>query len=198
MRIESIWIILAVGVMALMVGCAGLLMHDGLNAQGALAASRLTARWSFVWFMLAWSASSMAALWPGGWRRTLLQRRRAIGLSFAMAHLIHAGFFLIAMLMFGEKIPAATLVGGGIGYLFVALMAATSNTASVRLLGPKIWQALHATGGWVIFVIFAFSYLGRIPEIPWLGVSATSLIMLALGMRIAVGVRASRAKAMVH
>ncbi len=47
--------------------------------------------------------------------------------GFAAAHLVHAGFFLTAMLAFGMPVDGTRLVGGGVAYLIVLGMAFTSN-----------------------------------------------------------------------
>jgi len=170
--------------LALAIAMAAYLAHGGWTYEGAAAAARLTARDSFLWFVIAWSASALARLWPGGWRTALLRRRRAIGLGFAASHTVHLGALLIAILVFDHGTKLATVIGGGIGYLFVFAMAITSNDASVRRLGPRRWRLLHATGGYVIAGIFAFSYLGRVPTNPALGVPALTLIGIAATLRI--------------
>jgi len=170
--------------LALAIAMAAYLAHGGWTYEGAAAAARLTARDSFLWFVIAWSASALARLWPGGWRTALLRRRRAIGLGFAASHTVHLGALLIAILVFDHGTKLATVVGGGIAYLFVFAMAITSNDASVRRLGPRRWRLLHATGGYVIAGIFAFSYLGRVPTNPALGVPALTLIGIAATLRI--------------
>ena len=170
--------------LALAIGTAAFLAHGGWTYEGAAAAARLTARDSFLWFVVAWSASAMARLRPGGWRTALLRRRRSIGLGFAASHTVHLGALLIAILVFGHGTRLVTLVGGGIGYLFVFAMAITSNDASVRRLGPRRWRLLHATGGYVIAGIFAFSYLGRFPTNPALAVPTLALIGLAALLRV--------------
>lgn len=195
MRIASTALVIIAGLMALLIGVAGFAADGGWGIDGANAAARLTARWSFVWFLTAWTASSLAALRPGGWRRDLLRRRRAIGLSFAAAHFVHAGFFLLAILVFRVEPPLPTLIGGGTGYLFVALMAATSNDAALRRLGPRLWRMLHATGGWIVLFIFALTYAGRIAEHPGLGIPATALIAAALALRIAAWLKTRQAMA---
>lgn len=170
--------------LALAIATAAYLTHGGWTYEGAAAAARLTARNSFLWFLTAWSASALARLWPGGWRTALLRRRRSVGLGFAASHTVHLAALLIALFVFDHGTKLVTVVGGGIGYLFVFAMAVTSNDASVRRLGPRRWRLLHATGGYVIAAIFAFSYLGRIKVDPWLGVPMVALITLAAMLRI--------------
>lgn len=171
--------------LALAIAAGAGVAHGGWTFDGAAAAARLTARISFLWFLAAWSASALARLWPGGWRGALLRRRRSVGLAFAASHTVHLTALLMAIFVFDHGTRLVSIVGGGIGYLFVFAMAATSNDAAVRRLGPRRWRLLHATGGYVIAGIFAFSYLGRVPTNPALGVSMVALIVLAALLRIA-------------
>jgi len=175
--------------LALAVAAGGYLAHGGWTYEGAAAGARLTARTSFLWFVTAWSASALARLWPGGWRKALLRRRRSVGLAFAATHTVHLAALLTAIFAFGHGSKLVTVVGGGIGYLFVLAMAITSNDASVRRLGPHHWRLLHATGGYVIAGIFAFSYLGRVPTQPLLAIPALSLLGLAALLRILASLR---------
>lgn len=168
----------------------------GWNAEGAGAAARYTARLSFPIFVLAWSASALARLWPGGWRSVLLRRRRAIGLSFAAAHGVHLAALLIVVFLFGPDPKPTTIYGGGAGYVFVALMALTSNDWSVRTLGVRNWKALHTIGGVVIAAIFFVSYLGRLEEKVWLAIPALSLLGGAVLLKFAAWMKsAARARA---
>lgn len=176
--------LLLVALMALCLGGLGY-AWGGWTLDGALAAARWTARWSFVWFLLAWTASSVATLWPGGWRRELLRRRRALGLSFATAHLVHAGFFLTAIFEFGVTRPLGLFIGGGTAYAFILAMALTSNDASVRRLGARCWKRLHTLGGWVVMAVFVKSYFLRAVEVPAVGIPGSLLILAAFALRFA-------------
>ena len=184
MRTPVIVALAAAATLAL--GLTAMALGGGWSADGAGAGTRITARWSFAWFITAWSASSIAALWPGGWRTTLLRRRRAVGLGFAAGHFVHAGFFLTAIFVFAAERSLVTFIGGGLGYAFIAAMAATSNNASVRALGPKRWKLLHQVGGWYVLLIFFNSYLGRLlDDKPLVGAYGVGLIALAVGLRVA-------------
>lgn len=162
----------------------GFSLH-GWTEEGAGAAARLTARFSFPIFVLAWSASALARLWPGGWRTILLRRRRAIGLSFAAAHFVHLGALLTALFVFSVEAKPTTLVGGSFGYVLITLMALTSNDASVRFLGPQRWKLLHAAGGYVVAAIFAVSYAGRLATDLPLAIATLSLLGLGVALRLA-------------
>src|SRR5580658_7395026 len=58
-------------------------------------ALRITARWSFLLFWLAYTGSAMATLW--GPRFSGLSRSgRELGLAFASAQLVHVGLILLS------------------------------------------------------------------------------------------------------
>lgn len=154
----------------------GYVMEGGWSAEGAGAAARFTARFSFLWFLAAWSASSLATLWPGGWRSVMLRRRRAIGLGFAAAHGVHFIMLLIAVNVFGSPTSTKTIYGGGGAYVLVALMALTSNDWSVRTLGPRNWKLLHTIGALAVATVFFVSYSGRLETKPWLAIPALTLL----------------------
>jgi DMSO/TMAO reductase YedYZ heme-binding membrane subunit len=171
---------------ALLIGLTATMLAGGFTEDGVLQGVRLTARWSFAWFITAWSASSLANLWPGGWRAMLLRRRRAIGLGFAFSHFVHAAFFLTAIFAFGHEAAPVILIGGGLGYVVVIAMAATSNNAAMKALGPKAWKALHSFGGVYLLLIFLNSYLGRLANgKPIVGAYGVALIGAAVTLRVA-------------
>lgn len=173
---------LVVGLTAMLGGMAsGFLPVDGW----ALAA-RWTARVGFPLFLLVYSASALARLWPGGWRRTLLRDRRFWGLGFAACHTVHL-FALAVFLKLGEETrPVGTLIGGGLAYALLYAMAATSTDAAMRRLGRN-WKRLHSTGIHYLWLIFTLSYAGRIiePDSRLTGLIGLSLALGALGLRIA-------------
>ena len=185
MKLSTPTIVLLATVAALVVGAAGVATNGGWTHEGALMATRLTARFSFPVFLLAWSASALAALFPGGWRTALLRRRRAVGLAFAAAHFVHLGFILIVVLVFHHAPPAITVYGGGFVYLLIAAMALTSNDAAVNIMGRKAWKALHVTGSVAILLVFANSYAGRLMTKPMLAIPALALIALAVTLKLA-------------
>lgn len=176
---------------AALIAVYGYAEFGGWGADGAGAAARYTARFSFPIFVLAWSASALAKLWPGSWRNVLLRRRRAIGLSFAGAHGVHLVALLVVVLVFDRQASATTLYGGGFGYVLVTLMALTSNDWSVRTLGLRSWKRLHTFGGIVIAAIFFVSYLGRLEDKAWLAIPALSLLGLAVVLKFAAWMKSA-------
>jgi methionine sulfoxide reductase heme-binding subunit len=152
---------------------AGLLLRAatvlvlGPDAQGVRQLIRVTARSSFVLFLLAFTASAAARRWPGTFTRWQLANRRQIGLGFAVSHTIHAtaiaGFAWIDPVGFHAATSPGNFVTGGLAYLFIVLMAATSFDGAVRWLGAKRWRLLHLAGLYFLWISFLTTFGKRIP-----------------------------------
>lgn len=192
MKLSTSTIVLWAAVAAAAVGVLGLVIGGGWTHEGALMATRLTARFAFPIFLAAWSASALAALFPGGWRTALLRRRRAVGLSFAAAHFVHLAFILNLVLVFHHAPPNVTVYGGGLVYVLIAAMALTSNDAAIKAMGRKAWKALHTTGGLAILLVFANSYVARLKTMPGLAAPALALIAVAVGLKLAAWLTRAR------
>ena len=148
-------------------------------------AARYTARVAFPLFLLTYLASSLATLWPGTWTQALLRTRRQWGLSFALVHIIHLGALITFYRISGWEVSSLTLAGGGLAYVMLLLMAATSNSSSVRALG-QLWKRLHSFGIHWLWFIFTFTYFGRLldPESFERGIVQFILCLAALGVRL--------------
>jgi DMSO/TMAO reductase YedYZ heme-binding membrane subunit len=189
MRIPTWTIVSGAALIAAALGVGFMQAFGGWTREGVLAGTAITARWAFPFFIAAWSASSLARLWPGGWRTALLRRRRALGLAFAANHFVHLGFIVAAVGAFGETRPLFVYLLGGGAYLMIAAMALTSNDAAQRWMGFGRWRLLHTIGGWWVFVIFTNSYVSRLMEKPAIAGPAVALIALALTLRIAAALK---------
>ena len=185
-----------VGAYAVFVGglAAAVLAVPEPGDQELRAVIRLTAFTSVVPFLLAFIASALVRLRPSAATRWLVANRRYLGLSFATSHVGH-GIAIAALARstpaFLPNVQTATLVGGGLGYAFVALMAATSNDAAQRALG-RGWAPLHTTGLYYLWFIFIFTYMGPATRSAF---HAAMVLLLGLGLalRLAGRRRASRA-----
>lgn len=160
-----LWLLLAAGMTAMV----AIILATDSGVEGIRLAVRATARTSFAMFLIAFTASSLVRLWPGETTRWLVRNRRWFGLGFAWSHLLH----LLAILwLFGNyagQVPAppmVTIVGGGIAYVFIAAMAATSFDGAVRWMGAKNWQRLHKVGVWYVWIVFMTSYGKRALVMP--------------------------------
>jgi sulfoxide reductase heme-binding subunit YedZ len=77
-----------------------------------------------------------------------------------------------------------TWIGGGLAYVFIAAMTATSFDRTAQMIGPRAWKILHTVGSYYIWLIFANSYIGRALAMPEY-IPAAAILVLALGLRIA-------------
>ena len=131
---------------------------------GLLWSIRWTARLAFPLFWCAWVASSLDTVFGAAWTRALLGRRRELGISFAVVHLIHLAVIGIrAVHSQGESLAGRTWIelGGVVAYVFVVGMMATSFPAFSKLLSPSGWKRFHSLGGYWIAAVFLVSYGGR-------------------------------------
>ncbi|MDF9619472.1 ferric reductase-like transmembrane domain-containing protein [Pseudomonas entomophila] len=156
----------ALAALTLLMTATVLIAHP-LGAEGLRSAIRATARSSFALFLLTFLASSLAVLLPGAASRRLLRERRYLGLAFAFSHTVHG----VLIYLYAQGYPELFWAGrtalanlpGSLGYLFILLLALTSFKAPMRLLGPRLWKSLHATGTWFLAGVFCLSFYKRIP-----------------------------------
>ena len=176
---------LAVGAVSGLAAVGAAVLADGSNADIALHAARWTARTALPMFLIAYLASSMLFICPGELTRAIMRRRRQWGLGFALAHTIHLVALGINVLVFGPSREPETLIGGGLAYALIFLMALTSNDRSMKLLGRN-WKRLHLFGIHYIWLIFTISYAGRLanPDKFITGAIFTPLMLTALGLRL--------------
>jgi len=145
-----------------------LLMGEvGAGADGWGAITRATACVSFTFFMLAFSASSLARLQPTAFYRWLLQNRRYLGLNFALAHGVHFISVVVYFLIKGETPGAFITILGGAAYAFALAMAVTSTDRAVSRLGATRWKMLHTVGGYYIWTVFLYIYAGAAYAKEW-------------------------------
>lgn len=151
-------------------GALGLAALGGFDVDGVRMSVRFTARTSLLLFLSAFTAAALHRLWPSpltAWQR---RNRRYLGLSFAASHGLHGLALIVFALMAPAEFRAATslasFVFGGIGYAFIAAMAATSFDRSAAAIGPLAWRGLHTIGAWYIFAQFLVSFGMRVPGMP--------------------------------
>jgi DMSO/TMAO reductase YedYZ heme-binding membrane subunit len=166
-------------------GLAGCLLQTaGSGIAATELALRMTARVSFVWFMLAFIAAPLQQLRPSRVSAWLLSRRRALGVIFGLSMAIHVGFILRLYDLHAPARPPmvtdADFFIGIPGLVLVALLTITSLEALKRRLGPTAWQRLHTTGIWVVWAIFFLCLVDSV------GRKETAHPVLAYHMFIAV------------
>lgn len=165
---------------------------------GARMVIRLTARTSLMLFVLAFTASSLAALLPSpatGWLRA---NRRYFGVAFAISHLIHAiGILLLSHLapaLFDRLTTPASFIAGGFGYAIILSMLLTSSDRAVGLLGLRAWQILHKAGAWFLALFFVINFGRRAVVMPHIYWPYMVLIFAAIVIRLLAARHGARAQ----
>lgn len=177
---------LAAGLIALT--SLAIALADGASEDSIRAAIRMTARSSFVLFVLAFSASSLHRFLANDFTRWQLRNRRYLGVSFAASHGVHALAIIALALLHPasyQEHTRTTSVGPGlIAYAFIVAMAFTSCDKGVALIGPRAWKVLHTTGSLYIWAAFAKAFFIRAPAAPLYWVPF-GILIAALALRVA-------------
>ena len=181
------WPIVGWAAVAVAAMIAAILAIAGTDENGVRIVIRATARTSVVLFTAAFVASSLRRRWPGPATAWLLANRRYLGVSFAVSHFAHLGAILAlagwsVSKMVADAWPTAAILGG-IAYLLVLAMVATSFDRTAAWLGPRAWQRLHTVGAYWIWTIFFVSFAPRAFTTP-LYVPFALLLAAALGLRL--------------
>ena len=164
------WPLFAVLTLALTVLSIWIASMRQFEVEGVRMVIRFTARTSLLFFCLAFGAAALARLWPNAWTRWQRRNRRYLGVTFAASHGIHAiavaSFALMAPTDYIAVTSAATYIFGGIGYVFIIAMTATSFDLTAAAIGPRAWRILHVTGGYYLWFQFMVSFGKRVPGMP--------------------------------
>ena len=155
------------------------------HLEGAQLAARWTSRVGLPIFLTAYLASTLLALSKSDLTKNLMRRRRQWGLAFAFTHSVHLVMLTYYLTIAGMPPDVITVLGGGLAYVMIYLMALTSNNASMRLLG-KNWKRLHVFGIHYIWFIYTFTYAGRLSDAELLpvGMIGTGVLIAALMLRL--------------
>ncbi len=189
------WRLFAVLTLTLIALCVWIAGMRQFEADGVRMVIRFTARTSLLFFCLAFSAAALARLYPNTWTRWQRRNRRALGVTFAASHGLHA----IAIGLFAAMDPTgfaaatspASYIFGGIGYAFIIAMTATSFDRTAAAVGPRAWRMLHLAGGYYLLLQFTVSFGKRIPEMPLYGVFLVPLLAV-LALRLIAMTREER------
>ena len=120
------------------------------------------------------------------WAQWLRANRRYLGVSFALSHTLH----LVLLILLGrvsqefvDNTSAATIYGGGLAYVFLFAMTATSFDRSAAWLGARRWHLLHKVGAYYIWFIFFQSYAPRALVSPFY-IPFAAVLIADIGVRI--------------
>ena len=191
------WSIVGAVAIALILGVTVEAMTAATPSEGVRGILRMTARISFALFALGFTASATWHFWPNALTRWQLRSRRHLGVAFALSQ----GAYLLALFSLTRIAPAelateanaATWIIGGLAYVFIVLMAMTSFESTEKLVSPRAWSALHTTGSYYIWLIFASYYLSRAAIISAY-IPAAVLVVFILGLRLAARFSKSRGR----
>jgi methionine sulfoxide reductase heme-binding subunit len=67
---------------------------------------------------------------------------------------------------FAAATSLACYIFGGIGYIVIIAMTATSLDRTAAAIGPRAWRRLHLAGGYYLLFQFMVSFGKRIPDMP--------------------------------
>jgi DMSO/TMAO reductase YedYZ heme-binding membrane subunit len=156
------------------------------DALGWQLAARYTARTSFALFLIVYLIAPVATIMPE-FASGLKGLRRGLGLAFAGAHFVHLGALVTYFQVSGDTPKLSTLIGGGLAFVLIGLMAITANDAAIRKLGAANWRRLHLFALHYVWLIFVITYAGRVarsPDMPEY-VALLALALAALVVRLA-------------
>jgi hypothetical protein len=150
-------------------------------------ALRVTARWSFLLFWLAYTGSAMATLW-GPPFSGLARHGREFGLAFASAQLVHFGLIL-------QSGSGAGMVFFWIGIVFTYLLALFSLPRLRDAMGPRLWRISVVIALNYIALVFAADFIegplnkGGIANYPLSYLPFALMLVAGVGLRAAAFVR---------
>jgi hypothetical protein len=179
----------------------GVLAAAGSEYSGTWLNLKLTARWSFLIFLLVYIARPAHQFWRTALTQQLLARRRLLGIAFALAHFTHLSLILylfslaapgeMPLMSTGKPMALAIPIGGTLAYVLIAAMLVTSFNGPkewMRRLHPKAWKWLHRAGIHYFMFIFTLDWIeGLAIKNPWWFYApflAASLAVIALRIHV--------------
>ena len=144
------WLLNIAAASNLSVAVATIALH-GWNAAGAHAAARNTARFSSLWFLVAFAAPGLSRLVRGVPTAVRLVQ------AFVAAHLVH--FAVVAALIFSFErahLVQKPLASAAILVFGFSLVVGAGLTATPR--GSRIYGVLHTFTLYVFFLIFFLAF----------------------------------------
>jgi len=151
------WMSTAFGVAIALAFCV--LAIKGIDTESLRLALRVTARWSFLPFWIAYSAGAMVVLFGPAFK-PLAERGREFGLAYAAAQLIHLGL-VVWLFQISSRPPLSglLLVFFSVGLFWTYLLALFSFGGLSKLLGAGGWQTLRVVGLNYIMLAFARDFV---------------------------------------
>jgi hypothetical protein len=188
------WPIVGAAAAAVGLMTAVILLATGASEEGFHLLLRATALTSLALFLSAFLAAPLQQLRPTAAFAWMRANRRYLGVSFAVSHFVHLAAILTLVRSsesFSGELEASTLLGGGLAYVFLAAMTATSFDRTAAWLGPRRWKALHTTGVYYLWFVFFITYLPRAAHsLFYIGI--VLLLVAAIALRVLRRLRPAR------
>ena len=125
----------------------------GIDADSMGVALRSSAHASFIVLLVVFIARPLRQMLQTPHTAALLKNRRLFGVAFAGIHTAHLGLILLQDRWIDDfTFSIIDNALGGLIYLLIFLMFATSFDSTARALGPRNWRILHKIGLYSIFV----------------------------------------------
>jgi hypothetical protein len=152
-----LWMSMAFGV-ALALATA-VLAINGTDAKSLRMGLRVTARWSFLLFWIAYAGRAMTTLFGPAFK-WFSGRGREFGLAYAAAQLIHLGLVVwLFQISFRPPLSRGSAVFFSIGIIWTYLLAIFSFGGFSKALGSFGWRALRVVGLNYILLAFAVDFV---------------------------------------
>lgn len=142
--------------------CLGLPFADFRSAHGMEFIIKHSVRCALPSFLLAFTASSIATLWPGPLSRWLLRNRRYFGLAFAYGMAMHFAFVGYSVMSFGNQLNSTVTTLDLAGAVFLLTMTLTSFRWFVERLSLANWRRLHKAGAYAIWLLATYIYVSDV------------------------------------
>ena len=166
----------------------GLPEADFRSSRGMVPIILLSVHCALPLFLVAFTASSLAILWPNAFTRWLLANRRYIGLAFAFGMAWHLSFVAYTIWSFGNPLGAKSLTFDLIGLVFLSLLTLTSFRWGARWLSPANWRRLHKTGVYVVWLLATEIYFYKVGT-DRSHAAALGALLAAGGLRVAAAAK---------
>jgi hypothetical protein len=167
----------------------------GAAQRGTLTGLQLTARWSYLFFLGAYTGGALTTVFGSSFQ-PLARQGRNLGLAFASAHLTHVCLVLWDYHISAHPpIPTSSAVYFGIAAVLTYLLALFSIGDLAVKLNPRAWWALRTFCMEYIAIAFLRDFLhdpfdgglshlvGYLPFIA-LGIAAAAVRIAAYGKRL--------------
>jgi hypothetical protein len=177
---------MAAGFIGAVVLTAIIIVTFGAGDRGTGVALRVTARWSFLFFWLAYAGGAMAKL-CGPRLGELARSGRELGLGFASAQLVHVGLVLWFIHIANKPLDAMIFFWAGI--LCTYLLAFFSLPRLRDALGPRLWRLFLTISLEYIAIVFAADFILAPLQATGLGRYPLTYLPFALMLVAGAGLR---------